>query len=173
MSAKAPVDPFEGWFCADQMDIYSQIPEPPMPTRQRTWMDVVVSCENNLGWLPSDKGPVYKARAREAAKLAKAAEVNREVTPDNLELVISHLRKEKKPVKTPYGLIHHISDALAAAYQPHAASDLTDAVRAALNVENARPDDEGYKYWIGRLSRAQGSSREQVLHEWKAEGRDR
>lgn len=171
MTKKAQEDPFDGWFCADQMDIYTQIPEPPMPPRQRTWLDVVVSCENNLGWLPTGNQPIYKARAREASKLAKAGETNRQVTPDNLELAIAYLRREKRPVKTPYGLIHFIPDALAAAHTPFTASDLTDAIRAALDVENGRPQDEDTKYWIGRLVRSQGPSREQTLREWKEEGR--
>jgi hypothetical protein len=134
----------------------------------KNWVEVVIATENNLGWLP--KGNVHRARAREASKLSKAAESNVKVTPANLDLTIAMLRKRKQPVKTPYGLVFHIDEALEMAYIPPPVTDLAAAVRAALDAEHARGDVHSPE-WIGRLVRAQGSGRQAALDAWKAAGR--
>lgn len=134
----------------------------------KNWVDVVIATENNLGWLP--RGNVHRARAREASKLSKAAESNVKVTFANLDLAIAMLRKRKQPVKTPYGLVYHIDEALELAYIPPPVSDLSAQIRAALDAEHAR-DDEDSKEWIGRLVRSQGSGRQGALAAWKEAGR--
>jgi len=133
--------------------------------------DIVVACENTLGWVPDPGKPLWKARSVEAGKLNRAAAKDpKKVTVDNLALAVEFSRKRRRPVTSPLGLIHRIEDALVFARDETVLSDLGQAVQDAVNLELFM-DRHDAGIWITRLTRAQGEFRLDVLNEWKEAGR--
>lgn len=135
---------------------------------------VVILCENLFGCGTTEAAngiPVYKTRAVEAGKLNAAMKRDpKKVTLANLELAANYCFEKRIPIKTPYGLVYKIEEALKLTEEPELTSDLAEAVQRALRWEADR-QDEHTTPWIERLSRAHGDARQAVLAEWKAAGR--
>lgn len=136
-----------------------------------TLMEIVVGCENYLGWQPGPGVPMWKARSAEIGKLRKAIDRgNRDVTLANLALALEYSRRKRIPIKSPSGLLHRIEEALELSYIPPAVSDLTAAITQAIGWEQDRDDEQSLR-WIHRLTRAGGPARADVITEWKDSGR--
>lgn len=136
-------------------------------------LDIVIACENTLGWLPSvtEKTPRWKARTNAVAVLKTAiAKDPNKFTIDNLDLAIEYSRRKRLPVKKPADLVFRVDDALELAADPFSISDIGQAMQDAVDWELNRKDDDSRR-WIQRLTRAAGDGRQDVLAEWKADGR--
>lgn len=129
--------------------------------------EVIRACENVLGWVPPRGMPLSTARTLYAAKLEKAAQEQPGlVTERNLLLAVELCRRERTPIQSPMFLCHRIKDALRLAASPEAERPLGTQVDEALTREGMRADDES-SYWRGRLMRASGNARAEVLQEWR------
>ena len=135
----------------------------------RTATDIVVLCENVLGWLPDDNVPIWKARAVHAGRLKKAM-VKHNVTLAQLELAVQYCWKKREPIKTPAGLVFKVARALELANEPVAVVDIEVAVAEAIQWERDN-EDHFTLGWIRRLTRAVGDYRNDVLKDWKEAGR--
>lgn len=138
-----------------------------------TLMDIVIGCENHLGWQPRPYPgkPGWYARSLEVMKLRKAIEQNRRrTTLPQLSLALEYSRRKRLPVSSPINLLHRIDDALALANIPAPVSDTTRRITEAIQWEKDRDDTDSLR-WIHLLARACGPGREDVLTEWQAAGR--
>ena len=137
---------------------------------------LVVLCENlfGVGTDAVEKGiPSYKYRSIEAGKINKAmAKDPSRVTLANLELAANYCFEKRLTIKSPYGLIHKIDEALQHAVAPELESDLSVLTQRALMWEAGHSaTDQVSQEWISRLTRAHGDARADVLKEWKEAGR--
>lgn len=138
-----------------------------MTALAHTATQIVVQCENMLGWTPSDKVPLYKARALEARKLNAQMEKDPEkVTFDNLELAIEWSRKKRLPVKAPVALIYRIDKALedVAVIEQH--EDIARLIDDAVTKE-LTDKAFGYDAWVEKLYRARGAGRHTIYARWR------
>lgn len=137
----------------------------------RTATDVVVACENVLGYaLDTSKQGLRQARQVQAGILKKAMARNPDITFDDLELALAWSYAKRQPVRTPAGLLYRVKEAkeLAGA-PPPVVSAVSATVEAALSWELAQSvPDHG---WIGKLTRAHGPAREDLLRDWTGAGR--
>lgn len=138
----------------------------------KTATDIVVLCENTLGWTPDHMkyGSLWKARSIEAGKINKKLKADPKVTLADLELAVEYCWRKREPVTSPAALFWRVEDAKAAANAVATPTDLSADVEAAMawELSDVRAEQE---YWVGRLTRAHGSYRTEVLAEWKAAGR--
>lgn len=135
----------------------------------RTATDVVILCENVLGWVPEDNVPLWKARANHAGRL-KRAMAKHGVTLDQLVLAVEYCRRRREPVKSPAALVFRVPSALDLANEPESTSDDTEAINEAIQWEYHNEDHFSLG-WIFRLTRAVGAHRADVLKEWRDAGR--
>lgn len=134
-------------------------------------LDVVVACEQRLGWFPL-KGGVLKARITEAGKLKKKLAEDPRITCEDLMLAVELSVRQRRAVKSPMALFYRVEDAKKLAAPAAPTQDLTVAVEHALEVEYGRDSsDPQRREWIGRLTRSNGEWRREVLAEWEAAGR--
>ena len=132
------------------------------------WLTVIRVIESRLGWAPANSDP-HKARGLEVMKLKCAAVKNPAVTPENLRLAVEYCVRKRVHIGEPLELIRWIRQALELAVAPETVTDLDSRVRAAIELESARGGADS-EYWVGRLVRAQGDARADVLAEWVASG---
>ena len=130
-----------------------------------TAVEVVVACENTLGFVHTPGKPLYRARALEASKILKKLGTDPKVTLDDLMLAVEYCRRRREPVKSPVALYWRVEDAKDMANEIVETSDLSASVEKAMSWELLQepPNEE----WIGRLTRAHGDHRATVLSEWK------
>lgn len=139
----------------------------------RNLTELVVLVENQLGWLPPEHLPTWKARSVEISKirkklgLKKGEEVSREVL-DRLETTVLFLQHERETVRSPVGVLYWVDAAHRGQEAPAPARPLDELIESALRQELAatRP---GWEEWAGRLSRAFGDFRQEVYDAWLAE----
>jgi hypothetical protein len=136
----------------------------------------VVAVENTLGWSPpseeiTDAKPLWKHRSIMAGRVNKAVAKDPKLyTWENLELAIEYCRRKKIEVKSPLGVLYKVKAALEVANVEHV-GDLTQQMQEAVDWELAN-QHEGYHDWVGRLVRADGTARRDVLDRWRRERRD-
>lgn len=131
----------------------------------------IIFVENTLGWIPpvTEKTPLWKARAVEAGKLNKKIKTNpRLYTWENLALAVEYCRRKKQEVRSPTALCWTVERALREAYQPADSTPVQAQVDAAIAWEQTNQLDDA-DTWIGRLTRAGGDGRKDVLNEWRQE----
>lgn len=125
--------------------------------------DFVRACEQRLGWEnPTDHLPSWKRYQSTVKRVrARMAEDPSLYTVHNLMLAVALLEKEKKP-RTPLGVFAHVQRALDLAldHEP----DVEAQIREAIAYETRLGDPSG---WVGRLVRAQGAYRAEVLQDWR------
>lgn len=137
------------------------------PAVVRTNVDFVRHCENTLG-IPLDLTsgkPVWKLRQIEAGKLKRKRESNPKLyTIDNLMLTVEWLRQRRQEVKSAASVCWRVEDALKTAAEPEPERDDFEArYAAAIAAEQVAGDTA----WLGRLTRARGNARSEVLREWE------
>lgn len=131
--------------------------------------DIVVLCENVLGWSPKKIGPKGMRYERQLAawELQKKLDTSDLFTLHNLELAVEWSRKRREGVSHPLTLFYRIplalEDALEVAPEP---TELELQVTEALVWEREHPDGESDR-WIGQFQRAAGNGRGALLAEWK------
>lgn len=135
----------------------------------RNATEVVVACENTLGWVPDESKPLWQARAI-AASILKKTMTKHKVTLEQVELAIEYCRRKRQHIKQPASLVFYVERALEMANEPVVVSDLTTAVEEALRWEQMNEDHFSLG-WITRLTRATSDYRGEVLSDWKAAGR--
>lgn len=149
----------------------------------RTATDIVVLCENVLGWLPDPTKELWRERSVHAGRL-KRAMAKHGYTIEQLELAVEFCRRRKEAVKTPAGLVFKVQRALEMANEPETKTtfegqdwvtvkpetDLSTLVDEAISWEHMHEDHFSLG-WITRLARAVGDYRLDVLKEWKEAGR--
>jgi hypothetical protein len=125
-------------------------------------LDIVKSCENELGWFPA--GNPWKARAAAAGRLQKA--MDREmVPPADVRLALAWCLRHRQPIDHPSTLLRYVQHAKRIAHIPDAPSDIAQQVQDAITWEQNNSDTETDE-WIGRLVRCTGAVRADVLTEW-------
>lgn len=132
--------------------------------------------ENQLGWAPpmeevTERKPLWKHRIIMAGRVKKAIEKDPNLyTWHNLDLAIEYCRRKKIEVKSPMGVLYKVRQAVDMA-NVVPSTDLEGAIEAAIEWESTeqRP---GHAEWVGRLVRADGSARRDVLELWRRERRD-
>lgn len=131
--------------------------------------------ENTLGWAPppdkiTDKTPLWKHRMIMAGRVKKKiAEDPRLYTWHNLELTVEYCRRKKIAIQSPLGVFWKVKAAVDTA-------NVTDTgqLEAQINeaieweLEHQQPE---HSEWVGRLVRADGSARADVLALWQRERR--
>jgi hypothetical protein len=135
--------------------------------------ELVVAVENTLGWVPDHMkyGSVWKARSIEAGKINKKLKATPGVTLGDLELAMEYCRRKREHIASPVALFWRVDDAKAMANEVVELSDLSTDIQAALDWEMGH-DLEEKELWVGRLARAHGPARSDVLTDWrKARGR--
>lgn len=137
-----------------------------------TLLDIVVACENYLGYLPPTKPgtPLWKARAVEVRKLKNAMAGKPLATIENLALALEYSRRKRMAIQSPITLVHRIPDALKLANVDKPMSEVAAEIERAIRWEQDQDDDASLR-WIHRLVRAAGPGRAEVLDEWKAASR--
>ena len=136
-----------------------------------TLMEIVVGCENYLGWQPRPGIPMWQARSAEIGKLKRAISTgNQQITIENLALALEYSRRKRIPISSPSGLLHRIGDALALAYTAPVPSEAALAIAEAIAWEQDRDDTDSLR-WIHRLVRSAGPGQSAVLIEWEEAGR--
>lgn len=133
--------------------------------------EFVKMVENTLGWAPplESTKPLWQVRSIEAGKVNRKIATNPNLyTWHNLELAVEYLRRRRQPVKSPVGVLFKVEAALGEANAPAPISNLGDEINRAIEVELSHAR-EGHEEWVGRLIRADGSARRDVLDTWRAE----
>lgn len=137
-------------------------------------MQIVVGCENYLGWQPPSQSPsLNQARCLEVFKLKRAiasGNPRRGITVEEIALALDYSRRKRLPVTSPLALLHRIPQALALAYRPTPVSDLAAQIAEAIDWERDRDDPDSLR-WIYQLTRAHGPGRVEALEEWRTAGR--
>lgn len=131
--------------------------------------------ENQLGWAPpieevTERKPLWKHRIIMAGRVKKVIEKDPNLyTWHNLELAIEFCRRKRIEIKSPMGVLYKVKQAVDASADTKV-TDLEAERNAAIEWELAhqRP---GHEEWVGRLVRADGSARRDVLELWRSEGR--
>ncbi len=119
--------------------------------------------EGRLGWEPPDVEPQWRRYMVEARKVARKRQQDpNRFTWRNLTLAVELLRR-RQLTRTPCGVFAYVDLAVERAnVEP---TDLETAIVDAINAELCVGDPAG---WAGRLMRARGSYRREVLEEWRA-----
>lgn len=133
-----------------------------------TATDIVILCENTLGWVPNPAKPLWQARSIEAGKIKRKLRTST-VTLEDLALTVEYCWKKREPITSPMGLFHRVEAAREMANPVTVLTDISTAVQAAISWElgQVEPDTE----WLGRLVRCHGEGREVVLNGWREAGR--
>lgn len=134
-----------------------------------TLMDIVVGCENYLGFMPKGRADdsLNRLRCLEVYKLKRAMAAHARASVETLALALEYSRRRRLSLTSPIALLYRIDDALKLANSPSGVTELEAAITAAIGWERDR-DDENSLNWIYRLKRAAGPGRDEVLTEWKA-----
>lgn len=139
-----------------------------------TVKDIVVGCENYLGWTPDYSrftDEPWRVHVIEVGKLKRAMARNpAKFTLANLALALEYSRRKRMTVRSPIGLLGRVDEALKRAVETEADTDIDTAIRVAVAWEYSQDDPESAR-WSMRLLRSQGAGRRDVLNEWKETGR--
>lgn len=132
--------------------------------------DLVLDCENQLGWSGEDGVPIWQARVREVGKLRRVLLVRTDVSIADLRIALAYCRRRRETINSPLELFAKVALAKELAVTPDRVSDLTIDHRSALVWEQMNPDQQS-DHWISRLVRCAPVVRAEVLAEWRAAGR--
>lgn len=133
-------------------------------------MDILIDCENQLGWRPAGAN-IWKARAAQH-RILTAAMARRGVTETDLKVAIAWCRRRRQAIRSPLNLFDYIDAARARATEHVGAHvvALEARIDAAIAWEGDNSDLES-RYWTTRLLRSVGPHRVAVLNEWHDAGR--
>lgn len=135
----------------------------------RTLTDLVKHIENTLGWcVPwDDPRPLWKVRSIEVGKMKRVIQKNPKLyTMENLLLAVEYLRRKRKPVKAPVGVIYAVEDALREAPATVTQSAPQERLEAVLGVIRGWPEGPARRRWERRLAIAQGGVLVEALDEF-------
>lgn len=135
--------------------------------------ELIILCENLLGWDPPDDKPLWKSRAIEAGKLNKKIKTDPKLYSwHNLELALNMSFEEREPITSPVALCWRVERALRKAEETQQYTDPELETQKALDWEMGRSPSEERTYWVGRFTRVHGGvARRDLLNEWKEAGR--
>lgn len=134
-------------------------------------MEILVECENTLGWIPNvPKGQtIFHARARMHRILSRSM-AQRRISVEDLGLALAYCQRRRHPISTPAELLPLVKEARTLAAPAKHLSSLDVRQGEALAWEHQRLDDDS-PYWIGRIVRSLNTGLEDVLTEWAGAGR--
>lgn len=134
-----------------------------------TLMQILIACENTLGWIPEGKD-LYAARAK-AHRLMSLAMHRRHISVEDLALALAYCQRRRQPITKPIELLDLVREARTQAGPAERRESHLDVRQAdAIAWEHQRLDDDS-PYWIGRIVRSLNTGLEEVLAEWLAAGR--
>jgi hypothetical protein len=133
-----------------------------------TLMQILVACEQQLGWIP-DGDDMIKARAIMHSIMTKAMK-RQDISLGDLALTLAYCRLRRQPLNNPLQLLPLVKTARDAAGTLNKPRALDVRTQDARDWEAAR-DDSDTPYWMGRLVRSVGPARADTLLEWTAAGR--
>jgi hypothetical protein len=129
-------------------------------------MDVVLACENKLGWSGQPGQPLWKARAGGYARLSAAlSRTQPRPSIADLHLAIAYCQRRHQTLTSPAELIGLIDTAKSLTDTTQAPSAVSIDIDTAMSTEH-RINDEHSAKWISRLIRSTGPFRAEVLLEW-------
>jgi hypothetical protein len=136
-----------------------------------TLMEILVECENTLGWIPKVlKGQnVFQARARTHRVLSRSM-AQRGISVEDMALALAYCQRRRQPISAPAELLPLVKEARRLAAPTRRLSSLDVRQGEALAWEHQRLDDDS-PYWIGRIVRSLNTGLEDVLTEWAGAGR--
>ena len=136
----------------------------------RTATEIVLLCENRLGYV-TDVGHIGLRRARmiEAGKIKRKLTKHPGVTFDDLALAVEYAWRKRIALRSPLGLFRMLEDAAEMANETPQPSVTSTSVQEALDWEMAQFELDSE--WIGKLTRAHGPYRVDVLAQWTEAGR--
>jgi hypothetical protein len=136
-----------------------------------TLMQILIECENKLGWIPEQaRGQdIYRARAV-VHRIVSLALSKRHYSVDDLALALAYCKRKRQPITHPLQLIPLIPEARALAGPQARPISLDIRQGEAIAWEQQRQDDDS-SYWIGRIVNSLNAGLEDVLAEWTAAGR--
>lgn len=138
-----------------------------MPVKNAT--DLVILCENRLGYVPDETKELWKARAIQAGRLNKAIAKDPLLTWENLELAVEYLFRKRQPIKSPLYVTYVVKDALKLAAETSKPRPIGELIDEAIALEQAQRPSREQESWLGQLTRAAGSYRQATYDEWYAE----
>jgi hypothetical protein len=136
-----------------------------------TLMQILIECENKLGWIP-DVGrgrDIHQARAI-THRVVSIALSKRLYSVDDLALALAYCKRKRQPINHPLQLIPLIAEARTLAGPKARPIGLDIRQGEAIAWEQQRQDDDS-SYWIGRIVNSLNAGLEDVLAEWTAAGR--
>jgi hypothetical protein len=133
--------------------------------------DLVVACENQLGWTIPEGVEPWSARMKEVGKLKRVLSVRREVSIADLQTALAYCKRRHEPIDSPLGLFGKVNVAkeLAVVKEPPR-TDVTVDWEAALLWELMNPDRLS-DAWSLKLRRVHPAVRAELLADWRAAGR--
>lgn len=126
----------------------------------------VEHCEQTLGWSPNPRAGLSRGRRAAAEKLLTRMKQNLALfTWPNLHLAVELLRRRRTTIGSPSAVCLYVDEAVRKAVEPVVRIDVAARVERAADYEQANrlPD---WQHWYGRLVRARGDAREQLVTEW-------
>lgn len=132
-------------------------------------MDIILDCENRLGWSPPAGAVLWRARAGEHRKLTRAME-KRGYTVEDLRTALAYCLRRRQAITSPMELIGLVDKARDLTPDTDPRVPLDDQIDAAVAWEAANRDGSSAN-WGSRLVRVAGHLRADVLQEWRDAGR--
>lgn len=132
--------------------------------------DIVIDCENQLGWSGPYGMPIWQARKVEVGRLKQAMKNQPQVSTQDLRLAMAWCRRRQEPITSTLTLFTKIDDAKSHQVLAERPSDVAQAHRAAIRWEQEHRDGDS-EAWIRRLVRCIGPMRAELLTTWEQAGR--
>lgn len=132
-------------------------------------MQVLIDCENQLGWVPKGK-KLFQARAAMHSTMTHTMN-NRRVSEEDLAITVAWCRARRYPINDPqelFGLVERAKER--AQVKGPAAGSLDEQRNTAAAWEFATSDEQS-PYWINRITRSVADGLSETLAEWSAAGR--
>jgi hypothetical protein len=130
------------------------------------WVELVVACENMLGWLPREDS--RKARATEAGILKRTA-LKEGVSAEDLVYVLGWARDRKVEIRRPSALVYLTERAFRERVDDRDGAT-EDELRELIRQAAATETDEEWQARLRRVVHAPEPVAREVYEEWAAHG---
>lgn len=132
-----------------------------------TEYDLIIKCENQLGWTAPRGKTLWKARSAEVQKLKKTmAKAGVTIADVNAALELS--RRQHRTIDSPSQLVYRVEEALDKVVDTTPAPEIDAQIQDAIDFELGC-ELPGYQTWVKRLTRCYGSARVEVFNEWASQ----
>lgn len=132
-------------------------------------MQVLINCENQLGWVPKGKD-LHKARAAQHHIMSKILATKR-VSEEDLAIAVAWCRSRRYPISDPMQLFALVDKAKERAAEKGPRAGSLDARRQEAVAWEFALSDPRSPHWINRLTRSVGDGLADTLTDWLNAGR--